>query len=115
MSEYTDHTLNRYLDQQPGMRKVLLTDPVQHALAEQLRQTMDAVEHALINEGVPEDVRHRVINRVIWGEPEGRVDVHTQKQEQAIAAYNSMPMLSPEALRDLIDGADPVSSEEKTP
>jgi hypothetical protein len=114
MSEYTDHTLNRYLNQQPGMRKALLTDPVQHAQAEQLRQTLAVADRAMVDEGVPEDVRRRVANRIVWGEPEGRVDVHTQVRERAIAAYRSMPMPSPEALRDLLDPTGPVGSEETT-
>lgn len=78
MSEFTDHTLNRYLAQQPGMREALLHDPVQHMQAEVLRQTLDMVERALIDEGIPDDARRRVINRVVWGEPEGHVDVHAK-------------------------------------
>lgn len=78
MSEFTDDTLNRYLAQQPGMREALLRDPVQHMQAEALRQTLAMVERALADEGVPDDVQRRVVNRVVWGEPEGRVDVHAQ-------------------------------------
>ncbi|MDX3314661.1 hypothetical protein P1S61_37540 [Streptomyces sp. ME08-AFT2] len=80
MSEFTDDTLGRYLDQQPGMRQALLTDPVQKMQAEALRQTLSMVERALTDEGVPDDVRRRVINRVVWGEPEGFVDVHAQME-----------------------------------
>lgn len=78
MSEFTDDTLGRYLNQQPGMREALLHDPMQHAQAQSLRQTLAAVERAMTDEGMPDDVRRRVINRVVWGEPEGRVDVHAQ-------------------------------------
>lgn len=81
MSEFTDDTLGRYLDQQPGMRQALLTDPLQKAQVEALRQTLNMVERALIDEGMPDDVRRRVINRVVWGEPEGRVDVHARMQD----------------------------------
>jgi hypothetical protein len=114
MSEFTEDTLGRYLDQQPGMRKVLLTDPMQHAQAEQLRQTLAAADRAMADEGVPEAVRRRVVNRIVWGEPEGLVDVHAQVRERTIAAYRSMPMPSPEALRDLFDGAGPVRPDEET-
>lgn len=86
MSEFTDDALGRYLDQQPGMRQALLTDPVQNMQAKALRQTLNMVERALVDEGVPDDVRRRVINRVVWGEPEGSVDVHAR-------------MLDPERLR----------------
>lgn len=89
MSEFTDGILGRYLDQQPGMREAILRDPVQHQQAEQLRQTLAAVERAMADEGVPDDARRRVINRAVWGEPEGRVDVHAQMagvREQMLAS-----------------------------
>lgn len=82
MSEFIDDTLGRYLDQQPGMRQALLTDPVQKMQAEVLRQTLSMVERALVDEGVPDDVRRRVINRVVWGEPEGSVDVHARMRRE---------------------------------
>lgn len=81
MSESTDDTLNRYLAQQPGMREALLTDPVQHMQAEALRRTLAMVERALIDEGLPDDVRRRVVNRVVWGESEGFVDRHARVRE----------------------------------
>lgn len=82
MSEFVDSNLGRYLDQQPGMREALLKDPVQKMQVEALRKTLDMVERALIDEGVPEDARHRVINRVVWGEPEGHVDVHARMRRE---------------------------------
>lgn len=78
MSESTDRTLGRWLDQQPGMRQALLEDPVQHAQSELMRRTLDAADRAMADEDVPEEVRRRVVNRVVWGEPEGLVDVHAQ-------------------------------------
>lgn len=82
MSEFTDDTIGRYLAQQPGMREALLADPVQNMQAEALRQTLSTVERALMDEGVPDDVRRRVINRVVWGEPEGSVDVHARMRRE---------------------------------
>lgn len=82
MSEFVDDILGRYLDQQAGMRAALLNDPMQHMQAEALRQTLTMVERALIDEGVSEDVRRRVINRVVWGEPEGHVDVHARMRRE---------------------------------
>ena len=78
MSEHTDDILNRYLGQQPGMREALLTDPVQHAQVESLRQTLTMMERALADEGIPEETARRVINRLVWGDPEGRIDVHAR-------------------------------------
>lgn len=82
MSEFINETLGRYLAQQPGMRQALLTDPVQNMQAEALRQTLNMVERALADEGVPDDVRRRVVNRVVWGEPEGSVDVHARMHRE---------------------------------
>lgn len=115
MSDFTDDTLGRYLDQQPGMREALLHDPVQHRQAEQLRQTLAAVERAMADEGVTDDVRRRVIRRVVWGEPEGRIDVHARMDRQMKAMAESMVM-SVEAWRDLAGIAGPVRpDEEATP
>ncbi|MFF1297943.1 MULTISPECIES: hypothetical protein [unclassified Streptomyces] len=97
MSEFTDDTLSRYLDQQPGMRAALLNDPVQKMQAEALRRTLGTVERALAAEGVPEEVQRRVINRVVWGEPEGQIDMYAQvsdTQKQVLAAHDLPPYLT---------------------
>ena len=78
MSDYTDDVLNRYLGQLPGMREALLTDPVQKMQVESLRQTLTMLERALAEEGIPDEVQRRVVNRIVWGDPEGLVDVHAQ-------------------------------------
>ncbi len=78
MSEHIDDVLGRYLDHQPGMREALLHDPVQKAQIESLRQTLTMMERALADEGVAPEVARRVINRIVWGDPEGRTDVHAQ-------------------------------------
>jgi hypothetical protein len=82
MSEFVDSNLGRYLDQQPGMREALHKDPAQKVQVETLRLALSMVERALIDEDVPEDARRRVINRVIWGEPEGHVDVHARMRRE---------------------------------
>ena len=109
MSEYTDHTLNRYLNQQPGMRKALLTDPVQHMQVEALRRTLAMADRAMADEGVSEETRRRVVNRVVWGEPEGHVDVYTQMDDRARMAASASFSLPP----DLTD-AGPVRPGEET-
>ncbi|WP_329215201.1 hypothetical protein OG352_06280 [Streptomyces sp. NBC_01485] len=114
MSEFTDGTLGRYLGQQPGMRQALLHDAAQHMQVEALRRTLDMVERALDDEGVPHNVRHRVINRVVWGEPEGYVDVRARMQEQVLAAYN-LPTELTDAWKAIHNGAGPVRpGEEQT-
>lgn len=88
MSDFTDDLLGRYLDQQPGMRQALLEDPVQHAQTELMRRTLAAAERGMTDEGIPPEVRRRVVNRIVWGEPEGLVDVRARVREQVIAAYD---------------------------
>lgn len=112
MSEFTDATIGHYIDQQPGLRETLLHDVVQHRQAEQLRQTLAAVERAMADEGVPDEARRRVINRVVWGEPEGHVDVHAQMasvRKQMLAAD-----LSPEFVQawEAFPGAGTAAGEE---
>lgn len=87
MSDFSDETLGRYLSQQPGMREALLHDVVQHREAQQLRQTLAAAERAMADEGVSDETRRRVINRIVWGEPEGLVDVHARVRDEVLAAY----------------------------
>ncbi|HEY6114639.1 MAG TPA: hypothetical protein VI172_01660 [Candidatus Dormibacteraeota bacterium] len=114
MSETTDRVLGRYLDQQPGMREALLNDPVQHAQTELMRRTLDAVDRAMADEGVPDDVRRRVVNRVVWGEPEGLVDVHAQidwARQQVAAAYDLPPDLT--SAWEATHGAGPVRPDEE--
>ncbi|MEW2420455.1 hypothetical protein AB0911_07915 [Streptomyces nigra] len=116
MSEFTDDTVNRYLSQQPGMREALLSDPVQHMQAEALRQTLGMVERALTDEGVPDDVRRRVVNRVVWGEPEGRIDFHArvrETREQVLAAYDLPTELTDAWHANHSVSADPVRPDEE--
>lgn len=92
MSEHTDDTLSRYLDQQPGMRETLHNDPMQHYQAQHLRRTLAATDRAMADEDIPEEVRRRVINRIVWGEPEGRVDVHARMDQRRTAmALSALP------------------------
>ncbi|KQX27547.1 hypothetical protein ASD97_24925 [Streptomyces sp. Root63] len=79
MSDYTDDTLTRYLDQQPSMREALLRDPTQRAQAEHMRNLLGAAARAMAAEGVPEDTQRRVVNRIVWGEPEGCIDVNGER------------------------------------
>ena len=89
MSEHTDDVLSRYLGQHPEMRQTLYHDPVQDAQVESLRQTLTMMERALADEGIPDEIAHRVINRIVWGDPEGHVDVHAKMmavRKQMLAA-----------------------------
>jgi hypothetical protein len=109
VSEFTDDTLGRYLDQQGGMRRALLEDPVQHAQTEQMRALLDVAERAMATEGVSEDARRRVVNRIVWGEPEGRVDVYEERRRQAMAVSGSLQPSAEQLAALLVDGAGPVA------
>jgi hypothetical protein len=109
MSEITDDLLGRYLDQQPGMRQALLEDPVQHAQTELMRRTLAAVERGMADEGIPPEVRRRVVNRIVWGEPEGLVDVHARVREQVLLAAHDLPVELTDAWEAIhADGTGPV-------
>jgi hypothetical protein len=113
MSEFTDDALGRYLNQQPGRRQALLHDPAQHMQVEALRRTLCMVERAMIEEGLPDDVQRRVVNRVVWGEPEGYVDVRARVQEQVLAAYD-LPTELTDEWKALHNNAGPVRPGEET-
>lgn len=112
MSDFTDAAIGRYVGQDPERRKAYALDPAAHMRIEALRQTLDAVERAMADEGVTEKARRRVINRVVWGEPEGLVDVYGQMDRTRKAMAESMVM-SVEAWRDLAGLAGPVRPDEE--
>jgi hypothetical protein len=115
MSEHTDDILNRYLGQQPGMREALLNDPVQKIQVESLRQALTMVERALADEGLPVDVSRRVVNRIVWGDPEGYVDVHAkvrEVQQQVLDAYD-LPTELTDAWKAIHASAGPVRPDEE--
>jgi len=107
MSQHTDDTLGRYLDQQPGMREALLHDQAQHAHTQRMRMLLAAADRAMDDEDIPEEVRRRVINRIVWGEPEGRVDVHAQMDRKRKAMAESMKPSAETLAALLADGAGP--------
>lgn len=98
MSEFTDDTLGRYLDQQhDGMRQTRLNDALQQMQTETMRCLLDAAERAMSAEDVPDGVRRRVVNRIVWGDPEGREDVYAARHRQMIAVLGGLtPVLPPE-------------------
>mgnify|MGYP001078730194 CR=1 FL=1 len=73
MSDFTDEILGRYLDRDAATRRAYHLDPRVHADVERLRQLVDAAERAMLDEGVVDKTRERVINRIVFGAPEGSV------------------------------------------
>ncbi|MFL6096097.1 MAG: hypothetical protein ACJ71Y_11665 [Blastococcus sp.] len=89
MSDYSDDALDRYIAGNAEARSAYLQDPVQHAQVELQRRLLDAAERAMDAEGVPEEARQRVVNRIVWGDPEGVVDVHAQRLAAVVAAQDA--------------------------
>ncbi|HEY9410779.1 MAG TPA: hypothetical protein VIP77_14460 [Jiangellaceae bacterium] len=89
MSDYSDDALDRYLAGTAEARRAYLQDPVQHAQVELQRQLLDAADRAMGAEGVLEETRQRVVNRIVWGDPEGVVDVHAQRLAAMVAAQDA--------------------------
>lgn len=89
MSDYSDDALDRYLARNAESRRVYLEDPFQHAQAELLRRVLQSAGDAMAEEGVPEEARNRVVNRIVWGDVEGLVDVHGQRVAAAEAARDA--------------------------
>lgn len=61
-----DGLVDRYLDD-PAALKAYRNDPTYHASIKMLRQTLEAVDGAMLIEEVPNDVRQRVIYRTLNG------------------------------------------------
>lgn len=92
MTDFTDDTVHRYLEQNPGLRDSSALDPATHHHIELMSRTLDAADRAMAEEGVPDGIRRRVLNRVVWGDPEGKVDVYAKAVEQTfLAARACMP------------------------
>jgi len=89
MSDYSDDMLDRYLARSAESRRGYLEDPFQHAQAELLRRVLHSADSAMAEEGVPEDARNRVVNRIVWGDAEGLVDVHGQRVAEAVAVRDA--------------------------
>lgn len=85
MSEFTDDTLSRYLEKDPETARAYHLDSQVHADVERLRHLVEATERAMVDEGVPARVRERVVNRIVFGEPEGREAVYVSRREQMMA------------------------------
>ena len=103
MSELTDGVLGRYLDTEPGLRAATLRDPVEHAQVEMMRRCLEITERALFAEDVPEGVRLRIVNRIVWGEP---TEPFMPRGERLVRMMTAQEP-SPEVLADLLEQSGP--------
>ena len=113
MSEFVDLTVARYMERDRDTARAYHLDPQVHADVERLRQYVDATERAMADEGVPRQARERVINRIVFGEPEDRDAVYVTRREQ-MQAMAKMQMPSAEAWKRLLEpDAGPVRPDEE--
>jgi len=92
MSDFSDLTVARYLESDQEAAHACHVDPQVHADVERLRQFVDATERAMADEGVPVQVRERVVNRIVFGEPAGREAVYVSRREQMLAVAQLPPL-----------------------
>jgi hypothetical protein len=71
MSELTDSIVKRYLDQTPERGDAFRDSPMFHAQVTWTRDVLDLMERAMGREGVPPGARLRILNAVVFGDPEG--------------------------------------------
>lgn len=115
MSEFADFTVARYMELDHETARAYHLDPQVHAEIERLRQFVDATDRALMDERIPTEIRKRVINRIVFGEPDGLEAVWVSRREQMQAMVQ--PPLTADAWKRLLNpSAGPVRpDEEPTP
>ena len=87
-SPRVDAAVGRYLSQTLRSREALNQDGQYHLQVQWLRETLARAEQAMAAEGIPNDVRDRVIHRVLYGSLDeqaaiDRVAAHRAAAEQA--------------------------------
>lgn len=117
MSEFADLTVARYMELDRETARAYHLDPQVHYDVERLRQFVDAAERAMVDERVPRQVRERVINRIVFGDAEGRDAVYVTRREQMQATAKLHMPPTADAWKRLLDpSAGPVRpGEEPTP
>lgn len=65
------HLVHLYIADTPGARQAYQTVPEYHASVQQLTRLLSMVDEAMAAEGVPADMRLRVVNTVVFGDPAG--------------------------------------------
>jgi hypothetical protein len=65
-----DDDVNRYI-QLTGRAREYVFDPAAHLELTIVRQVLSLVDDAMRYEDVPPSTRRRVVNAVLWGDPEG--------------------------------------------
>lgn len=117
MSEFADLTVARYMELDRETARAYHLDPQVHYDVERLRQFVNATERAMLEERIPKQVRERIINRIVFGDAEGRDAVYVNRREQMQAmAKLQMPSTADAWKRLLNPSAGPVRpDEEPTP
>ncbi|MEU0078537.1 hypothetical protein ABZY58_11625 [Micromonospora tulbaghiae] len=92
--------IDRYLQRMPHAREAMLKDPQYHWQIQWARRNLELMDLALDNEGVPEDVRVRVIRTVLYGtadeaEALRRIDQTQRRMQEVRLDFMSRPQVIP--------------------
>lgn len=92
--------IDRYLQRMSNAREAMLKDPQYHWQMEWARRNLELMNLALDNEGIPEDIRVRVIRTVLYGtadesEALRRIDQTQRLMQKARLDFMSCPTVIP--------------------
>lgn len=69
MSENVDRLMDRWLNRIPDARRAYSNDPQYHAQIAWMRRAFAAFDLAMEDEGIPEQVRERILRTLLHGGP----------------------------------------------
>jgi hypothetical protein len=92
--------ITRYLQRMPGAREAMHGDPQYHYQVKWLERMFELLNLALEDEGIPEDIRTRVIRNVLYGgvdesEARRRTDLMNRMKEVAMHGRLTQPHMVP--------------------
>lgn len=70
MSEFTDSLITQHLGRHQDRWEDYLKDSAFHHETELLRRLLETTERAMEREGIPAEVRHRVLETIVFGDPD---------------------------------------------
>lgn len=95
MSRIVDETLRRWRERMPGVEQADLLDAEYHHRVRQMQRMLETVDLAMEDEGIPEDVRRRVVRTVVFGAPDETEALRRHEQHQRRAEEMARAPLFP--------------------
>lgn len=90
----TDQVISRYLRRMPGAKEAHALDPQYHAQISLLRRMLSVADMVMEDEGVPEEIRLRVIRTIMYGSPdEGAAERQQATHTKLVAAMETSTTL----------------------